>query len=344
MDIRVRDILSKTRMVKGAENSVLFGACVRDMYFHKEPKYFDLAVPHSAFKEVTKAYRDWDHFGYPSQGGKKHDGRSVYYEGIAVRMWDEDLPNDENFALSVVHTCTWGLNMLWSEDGKSVKTTEEFEKDRRNKTLTLYKLNHISELGKALENYREVNESLIGYQFACPHIKVEPVTITFSDEVHELEVEPPKDFVRWEPPRAARLGLDPVIRFNDAAAGVIAAAGLGAIGGQPVDVIAREAQQNGDLGPDGRPLRIGARRVNPFNFRDQVAIRVDGGELTWVSATPANIRFAEGQIQEQAEAAAAMLQPAPAPAPAEWILRDDEELGDIVREFLPDPEDDPDED
>lgn len=166
MDIRARSLLSKIKEFKGAEHSVIAGGAVRDTNLEIEPKDYDFYIPSEAYKNVVKILSI-------GSNAKKADGsypgtsiKSVYnmdYEGIKVQLMAVNLKNDEELGLNVVKTFDYGLCMAWYEGSTIIQDTEEYQKDKTEETLTLYKLEGMSYLPMAMERFNYLNKKLGGY-------------------------------------------------------------------------------------------------------------------------------------------------------------------------------------
>lgn len=198
IDIRARELLSKIRKIKGAENAVIAGGAVRDVILGLEPKDYDFFIPGEGYRAVVETIgidskSHPDSVEYQTSMSTLKAVRQAEYEGLKVELMKEKLPNNEDFGRNVIKTFDYGICMAYYEGASLVREAEEFMTDKNNYHMTLYTLYHIADLPKSIARFNRLNEKLGGkYRFNCPYLKIDkPKEEKESKILDETWVEPP---------------------------------------------------------------------------------------------------------------------------------------------------------
>jgi hypothetical protein len=175
MDIRARDLLGRIRKI--SPQAVIAGGAVRDDLLGVEPKDYDFFIP---FKEYPNVVREFN-------GGKRHpkskdyttshsDISDVYqfeYEGIKVELMRSRFDPSEDFGQKVIQSFDFGICMAYYEGSSLIRDTDKFQEDVKNGTMTLYKLQRISDLPRSIDRFNRLNGRLGGrYKFTSPRLQL----------------------------------------------------------------------------------------------------------------------------------------------------------------------------
>jgi hypothetical protein len=237
MDMRARDLLSKIRNIKGAENAVIAGGAPRDTHLGIEPKDYDFFIPEGGFQSVIELFKEVKKHPDSKQYSKSiHPLSVVYqaeYEGIKVELMRMKLENNEQFGENLMDTFDFGICMTWYEGATLLRQTDKFEKDVSSATMTLYKLDHIEKLPNVMGRFNRLNERLGNkYSFRCPLLRIErskeqketvvkDYAYTTYGEDHGFNIRPriePLRDIRFVEPRAQPFGIEQAARdLNQAA-------------------------------------------------------------------------------------------------------------------------------
>ena len=175
MDIRARDLLSKIKDVESSSFSIIAGGAARDEYLNKPVKDYDFYIPSTAYKDVCNILKGIDasvpENSYP--GEVISEVLNISYEGIPCQLIFSDLENADDFPQRVLNTFDYGICKIYYEGSSILVDSEEFNKDAKSKTMTLYRLDHISHLPKAITRFNYLNKKLGGFwEFRCPLLEL----------------------------------------------------------------------------------------------------------------------------------------------------------------------------
>lgn len=187
MDIIIKTVFNEIINCKEHSYAILAGGAVRNTYFGKKPKDYDICVPvqntqeceqliqHLAYslpiEDIVNKSKDTSEYNLVND----RDLIRVYgftFEGNKFDLLCFKRENNEEFAEKVVSEFDYGINMIY-DTGDDIIETKEFTNDLNNGTITLYSISEIDELPKAIERFNYLNETLGGYwKFRCPKISI----------------------------------------------------------------------------------------------------------------------------------------------------------------------------
>ena len=175
MDIRARDLLSKIKDIESSSFSIIAGGAARDEYLNKPVRDYDFYIPSTAYRDVCNILKGIDasvpENSYP--GEVISEVLNISYEGIPCQLIFSDLENADDFPQRVLNTFDYGICKIYYEGSSILVDSEEFNKDAKSETMTLYKLDHISHLPKAITRFNYLNEKLGGFwEFRCPLLEL----------------------------------------------------------------------------------------------------------------------------------------------------------------------------
>lgn len=163
MDVIVKGILDFIQGHKGYEDTVIAGGAVRDEIFNLLPNDYDFCIPIKNRKDLTNLSGIIQkEFGVSP---KKNDGYenpviSFVFEGKKIDLIGHyyDGESDKDFATQTIESFDYGLNMVYFNGSQICDDHEKFQSDKEYNEMSLWHLDGIQYLPKAMARFNRFNE------------------------------------------------------------------------------------------------------------------------------------------------------------------------------------------
>jgi len=197
MDIRIVALLDLIKRNEETSNAIVAGGAVRDYSFDMVPRDYDIFVPTKNKASLKKLGKLIQERTGVDLGVKDEDGNydhieevkgvlNFSYEGIDVDIIGRKEKNDDDFANEVIESFNFGLNKAYFDGASIADEHEDFQKDKKQWSMSLLRLDDIGQLPKNVAKYQAFNDRLKQYtgssvRFNAPCLTLNKLTRVKSE-------------------------------------------------------------------------------------------------------------------------------------------------------------------
>ncbi len=184
-DIIGQSVLSDLKKkFKQFEHAVIAGGMVRDNEFGQEWKDIDVFIPYRGNSgQLLSLLSKIDAAGI----GLTPDGENrpldeyklfefkvtnwLYHKAIKVQLIFVNTESNENFGKDLIERFNYGIDQGYY-NGEEVIFSDQFLKDKKSGTISLVKLDNLSQLPEAMKKFYKLSEKYPKMRFASPLLEV----------------------------------------------------------------------------------------------------------------------------------------------------------------------------
>lgn len=200
-DIIGQSVLSDLKKkFKQFEHAVIAGGMVRDNEFGQEWKDIDVFIPYRGNSvQLLSLLSKIDAAGIgltPDGDNRPRDEYKLfefkvtnwlYHKAIKVQLIFVNTESNENFGKDLIERFNYGIDQGYY-NGEEVIFSDQFLKDKRSGTISLVKLDNLSQLPEAMKKFYKLSEKYPKMRFASPLLEVKKNKPSSSSETYMVDM------------------------------------------------------------------------------------------------------------------------------------------------------------
>jgi len=200
-DIIGQSVLSDLKKkFKQFEHAVIAGGMVRDNEFGQEWKDIDVFIPYRGNSvQLLSLLSKIDAAGIgltPDGDNRPRDEYKLfefkvtnwlYHKAIKVQLIFVNTESNENFGKDLIERFNYGIDQGYY-NGEEVIFSDQFLKDKKSGTISLVKLDNLSQLPEAMKKFYKLSEKYPKMRFASPLLEVKKNKPSSSSETYMVDM------------------------------------------------------------------------------------------------------------------------------------------------------------
>jgi len=200
-DIIGQSVLSDLKKkFKQFEHAVIAGGMVRDNEFGQEWKDIDVFIPYRGNSvQLLSLLSKIDAAGIgltPDGDNRPRDEYKLfefkvtnwlYHKAIKVQLIFVNTESNENFGKDLIERFNYGIDQGYY-NGEEVIFSDQFLKDKKSGTISLVKLDNLSQLPDAMKKFYKLSEKYPKMRFASPLLEVKKNKPSSSSETYMVDM------------------------------------------------------------------------------------------------------------------------------------------------------------